>query len=116
MFPKPHDDAIFIAEHGPWNRSSKVGYRVVVAHVGKVAGFEPLLSGFLDGQSILGRPFEVQPMHEAACWFPMTTMRDPLRHPHGEVTWINTPIRGQGLIRNSSMQACSECHGPTHGP
>jgi glucose/arabinose dehydrogenase len=52
-FRKPHHDAIFIAEHGSWNRSSKLRYRVVVAHVGKndmVVGFKPLLTGFRDAR------------------------------------------------------------------
>jgi glucose/arabinose dehydrogenase len=69
MFPAAYHDAIFIAEHGSWNRSRKSGYRVVVAHVdkdGKVSGSEPLLTGFLDGQTTLGRPADVQPMRDGS--------------------------------------------------
>jgi len=69
MFPAAYHDAIFIAEHGSWNRSRKSGYRVVVAHVGKdgkVTGSQPFLTGFLDGQKTLGRPADVQPMRDGS--------------------------------------------------
>jgi len=69
MFPATYRDAIFIAEHGSWNRSSKAGYRVVAVHVGKdgkVSGSQPFLTGFLDGQKTLGRPADVQPMRDGS--------------------------------------------------
>ncbi|HEY9112033.1 MAG TPA: PQQ-dependent sugar dehydrogenase [Rhodanobacteraceae bacterium] len=69
MFPAAYRNAIFIAEHGSWNRSRKSGYRVVVAHVGKdgkATGSEPFLTGFLDGEKTLGRPADVQPMRDGS--------------------------------------------------
>lgn len=69
MFPPRYHGAIFIAEHGSWNRSRKAGYRVLVAYVdanGKVTGSEPFLTGFLDGQKTLGRPADVQPMRDGS--------------------------------------------------
>jgi glucose/arabinose dehydrogenase len=69
MFPASYRGAIFIAEHGSWNRSRKSGYRVVVAHVdkdGKVASSQPFLTGFLDGQKTLGRPVDVQPLRDGS--------------------------------------------------
>ncbi|HLI17769.1 MAG TPA: PQQ-dependent sugar dehydrogenase [Rhodanobacteraceae bacterium] len=69
MFPASYEGAIFIAEHGSWNRSSKVGYRVIVVHVGKdgkVTGSQPFLTGFLDGQKTLGRPVDVQPLRDGS--------------------------------------------------
>lgn len=69
QFPAAYHDAIFIAEHGSWNRSSKVGYRIVVVHVdqtGKVTGSEPFLTGFLEGQKTLGRPVDVQPLRDGS--------------------------------------------------
>lgn len=69
MFPKSFQGAIFIAEHGSWNRSSKSGYRVVVVHVGmdgKVTNQQPFLTGFLDGQTTLGRPADVQPLPDGS--------------------------------------------------
>jgi glucose/arabinose dehydrogenase len=69
MFPASYRDAIFIAEHGSWNRSRKSGYRVTVVHVGKdgkVTGAKPFLTGFLDGQNTLGRPADVQPLRDGS--------------------------------------------------
>jgi glucose/arabinose dehydrogenase len=69
MFPAAYHDAIFIAEHGSWNRSRKAGYQVRVAHVGKdgrVTGSTPFLTGFLDGQKTLGRPVDVQPLRDGS--------------------------------------------------
>lgn len=62
MFPASYEGAIFIAEHGSWNRSSKAGYRVIVVHVGK----DGKVSGFLDGQKTLGRPVDVQPLRDGS--------------------------------------------------
>jgi glucose/arabinose dehydrogenase len=69
MFPASYRGAIFIAEHGSWNRSQKSGYRVVVVHVGKdgkVTASKPFLTGFLDGQKTLGRPTDVQPLRDGS--------------------------------------------------
>lgn len=69
MFPAAYQDALFIAEHGSWNRSRKAGYRVVAVHVGKdgkVSGSQPFLTGFLDGQTTLGRPADVQPLRDGS--------------------------------------------------
>ncbi|MGH8153152.1 MAG: sorbosone dehydrogenase family protein, partial [Rhodanobacteraceae bacterium] len=69
MFPANDDRAIFIAEHGSWSRSSKVGYRVAVVHVGedgKVTGSAPFLAGFLDDQKTLGRAADMQPLRDGS--------------------------------------------------
>jgi glucose/arabinose dehydrogenase len=60
-FPERYDGALFIAQHGSWNRSSKVGYRVIVAFVedGRVTASEPFLTGFLEGEQAWGRPVDV---------------------------------------------------------
>ena len=61
QFPADYQGALFIAEHGSWNRSSKVGYRVVAAKVkdGKVQKPEVFASGWLKGQGVDGRPVDV---------------------------------------------------------
>lgn len=60
-FPERYRGALFVAQHGSWNRSSKVGYRVIVAFVedGRVTNAEPFLTGFLEGESAWGRPVDV---------------------------------------------------------
>ena len=67
QFPKEYKNNIFIAEHGSWNRSSKVGYRVARVMLdaqGHVAGQEPFVEGWLQhgagGKEIVwGRPADV---------------------------------------------------------
>ena len=56
MFPREYRNAIFIAQHGSWNRSQPIGYRVMVARVSgqKVTSVEPFVDGFLQG--IRGTP------------------------------------------------------------
>jgi glucose/arabinose dehydrogenase len=63
MFPSQYKDQIFIAEHGSWNRSKKIGYRVSLVKMekGKAGGYETFASGWLDDatQSAWGRPVDV---------------------------------------------------------
>ncbi|KAA9332132.1 sorbosone dehydrogenase family protein [Hymenobacter busanensis] len=60
MFPAAYRNQIFIPEHGSWNRSSKIGYRISLVRVdasGKQAtSYETFASGWLQGQSSWGRP------------------------------------------------------------
>jgi glucose/arabinose dehydrogenase len=62
MFPAAYRGAIFIAEHGSWNRSKKIGYRVVAVHVdGDRATREDVFAeGWLKDESAWGRPADVQ--------------------------------------------------------
>ena len=59
MFPKKYKNNIFITLHGSWNRSKKVGYkviRVVLNGEGDVVDTKDFISGWLDGETVLGRP------------------------------------------------------------
>ena len=64
MFPAEYKNAIFIAEHGSWNRSIPVGYRVVVAKMdarGNLSDPVPFAEGWLQNQKdVNGRPVDVQ--------------------------------------------------------
>jgi glucose/arabinose dehydrogenase len=62
MFPKPYRNAIIVARHGSWNRTKKFGGDVVVVKLdkdGKVKSIEPLITGFLENNSYIGRPVDV---------------------------------------------------------
>ncbi len=48
MFPADYRNAIFIAEHGSWNRSTKFGYRVVRVSTGPDGG-KPRMEVFAQG-------------------------------------------------------------------
>jgi glucose/arabinose dehydrogenase len=73
QFPAAYRGNIFIAEHGSWNRSSKVGYQVVrvaIDRQGRAGAPEPFLYGFLqvDGgrESVWGRPADVLPLPDGS--------------------------------------------------
>ena len=64
-----YKNQIFIAEHGSWNRTSKVGADVVVAWPdgkGGVSKVEPFLSGFIENNEYLGRPVDVMVMKDGS--------------------------------------------------
>ncbi len=57
-FPASYRQQLFVAEHGSWNRSSKVGYKVVMLSIkgDKVLREQPFITGWLQGQKAWGRP------------------------------------------------------------
>jgi glucose/arabinose dehydrogenase len=61
MFPEKYRKGIFIAEHGSWNRTHKIGYRVMFVPLenGRPAGYEVFAQGWLQGESAWGRPVDV---------------------------------------------------------
>jgi glucose/arabinose dehydrogenase len=69
QFPKGYKNAIIVARHGSWNRSKKFGGDVVVVHLdkdGKYKSMEPLITGFLDNNSYIGRPVDVMQMKDGS--------------------------------------------------
>jgi glucose/arabinose dehydrogenase len=61
MFPPEYQGGIFVAEHGSWNRSHKIGYRVsFVKFAGGQAISETVFAqGWLQGERAWGRPVDV---------------------------------------------------------
>jgi glucose/arabinose dehydrogenase len=70
MFPAPYNDSLYIALHGSWNSSRKVGYKVmrVPLKEGKVAGeAEDFMTGFLlSDDTVPGRPAGVTVAHDGS--------------------------------------------------
>ena len=64
QFPSTYQGQIFIAEHGSWNSSVPVGYRVTLVKLedGKAVSYEPFVEGWLDEGDVSGRPVDVQVM------------------------------------------------------
>jgi len=62
MFPPAYRNQIFIAEHGSWNRSRKIGYRISLVRIenSKAISYEPFAEGWLQGESAWGRPVDVE--------------------------------------------------------
>ncbi len=71
-FPERYRGHIYIAEHGSWNRSERIGYRVMrvdpqAALAGEDDAYTPFASGWLlDNGDIWGRPVDVQVMPDGA--------------------------------------------------
>jgi len=60
QFPQKYHNALFIAEHGSWNRKEKVGYRVsVIRWENGDKIYEPFITGWLNGEKNWGRPNDV---------------------------------------------------------
>ncbi|HTP99759.1 MAG TPA: sorbosone dehydrogenase family protein [Casimicrobiaceae bacterium] len=62
QFPADYRNQVFIAEHGSWNRSQKIGYRVTRVKLdasGKALEYAPFAQGWLQGQQPWGRPADV---------------------------------------------------------
>jgi len=61
QFPEKYRNQIIIAEHGSWNRSKKIGYRLtlVTQENGKASNYEVFAKGWLQGEENWGRPADI---------------------------------------------------------
>lgn len=61
MFPDEYQGHIFIAEHGSWNRSVPIGYRVMLVRLdgSRATSYEVFAEGWLQGRTAWGRPVDV---------------------------------------------------------
>lgn len=61
MFPAPYRNQIFIAEHGSWNRTTPIGYRVMMVTLDgdNVTSYKPFIQGWLKNGEAWGRPVDV---------------------------------------------------------
>jgi glucose/arabinose dehydrogenase len=62
MFPAGFRNRIFIAEHGSWNRSTRIGYRISMVRLegNRPAAYEVFAEGWLNEGYAWGRPVDVQ--------------------------------------------------------
>jgi glucose/arabinose dehydrogenase len=68
MFPEEYRNQVLIAEHGSWNRSHKIGYRVTLVRLegSRALSYEPFAEGWLQGERAWGRPVDVLVMPDGA--------------------------------------------------
>ncbi|HSG39876.1 MAG TPA: sorbosone dehydrogenase family protein [Thermoanaerobaculia bacterium] len=68
MFPEEYRGQVFIAEHGSWNRSEPIGYRVTLVRLqgDRAVAYEPFAQGWLTGGSAWGRPVDVEVMPDGS--------------------------------------------------
>lgn len=70
LFPERYRGAIFIAEHGSWNRSRRIGYRITCVRLndqGESIGYDVFAEGWLGaGDKVWGRPADVLVMPDGS--------------------------------------------------
>ncbi len=68
MFPGEYRNQIFIAEHGSWNRTVPIGYRVTLVRLdgNRAESYEVFAEGWLQNGSDWGRPVDVLVMPDGA--------------------------------------------------
>jgi glucose/arabinose dehydrogenase len=61
MFPEEYRNQIFIAEHGSWNRSTPIGYRISLVRLNdnRAVSYETFAEGWLVGGDAWGRPVDL---------------------------------------------------------
>ena len=68
-FPAAYKNQIFVARHGSWNKTNKLGGDVVLVNIkkdGSAGPMEPFLTGFLENNSYVGRPVDVMVMKDGS--------------------------------------------------
>ena len=69
QFPASYQNQLFVAQHGSWNRSEKVGYRVMLVRFDQKGRplAEPFAEGWLDQNGkVWGRPVDVEVMADGS--------------------------------------------------
>jgi len=69
MFPAEYRNAIFVARHGSWNKTKKIGGDIIVVKLNKdgtVKSWEPFITGFLQDNSYIGRPVDIAVMKDGS--------------------------------------------------
>ena len=68
MFPNEYRGRLFIAEHGSWNRSKRIGYRVMMVEFenGMPASYDVFAEGWLKKKEVSGRPVDLLVMPDGS--------------------------------------------------
>ncbi|MEJ8756297.1 sorbosone dehydrogenase family protein [Pontibacter sp. H259] len=69
MFPEKYKNQLIIAEHGSWNRSEPLGYRLMQVTLdgnGNATNYTAFAEGWLEGKEAWGRPVDVMVMPDGA--------------------------------------------------
>ncbi len=68
QFPSEYRGQLFIAEHGSWNRSEKIGYRITLVRIvdDEAVSYETFAEGWLEGDKVSGRPADLEVMPDGS--------------------------------------------------
>ncbi|MBL8489783.1 MAG: sorbosone dehydrogenase family protein [Rhodocyclaceae bacterium] len=90
MFPPAWRNQVLIAEHGSWNRSRKIGYRVSLVRLqdGRAVAYETFMDGWLAGESAWGRPADLLVLPDGSL-----LVSDDQAGAIYRVTWRGAPLQ-----------------------
>ena len=68
MFPPEYKNRALLAQRGSWNRTQKVGFRVMMVTLGTGGApkYEVFAEGWLQGDQVWGRPVYTQEMKDGS--------------------------------------------------
>ena len=68
LFPEAYRGGLFIAEHGSWNRSTPIGYRItfVPVRANRATAYTVFAEGWLKGVAAWGRPVDLEVMPDGS--------------------------------------------------
>ncbi len=68
MFPVAYKNQVIIAEHGSWNRSEPIGYRLMLVKLdgNKAISYEPFAEGWLKNGKAWGRPVDILQLQDGS--------------------------------------------------
>jgi len=68
LFPAAYRNQIFIAEHGSWNRSVPIGYRISLVRLedSQAVSYETFAQGWQQKHRVLGRPVDIETMQDGS--------------------------------------------------
>ena len=68
MFPETYRNQIFIAEHGSWNRSTPLGYRIMLVRLenNKPVSYDIFAEGWLEDGAAWGRPVDIELLQDGS--------------------------------------------------
>lgn len=67
MFPKEYHHNMFVAEHGSWNRDTKIGYQIArIKNENNQLKSQTFISGWLQGDKVWGRPVDLLMMPDGS--------------------------------------------------
>ncbi len=89
QFPDEYQGQLFIAEHGSWNRSEKIGYRITLVRIegNRAVSYETFAEGWLQGDDVSGRPVDLEVMADGSL-----VVSDDLAGKLYRISYVGAPV------------------------
>lgn len=92
QFPDEYQGQLFIAEHGSWNRSEKIGYRISLVRIedNRAVSYETFAEGWLQGEKVSGRPVDLEIMADGSL-----VVSDDLAGKLYRISYVGASVAGR---------------------